>query len=138
MAAVLLVEDDPDAQEILSKHLRRAGHEVIVATNGRQAIGALSDNRLAVVILDYKLPEMDGISFLEVIRCYLRWQTLPVILLTGYGDGRHIEQARLLGVRRTFLKADYNIEELLAEIAACEGGSPSDLGPPTDRGLPLS
>ena len=125
MAAVLIVDDDSDTREVLARHLRKAGHAVASAPNGRAAMSELSTHAPDVVVLDYRMPEMDGVSFLEVIRCYLRWANLPVILLTGFGEGLHIRRANELGVRKIFLKADYQIADLLAHIEACAAGGGS-------------
>src|SRR5690242_9956234 len=103
MAVVLLVDDDADSSEPVLRRLRKAGHRVIYQPNGREALSALTNESPDVVILDARMPEMDGLSFLEVIRCYLRWQTLPVIMLTAYSDGHHMRRAAELGVKKTFL-----------------------------------
>ena len=125
MVRVLVVDDDADVRELVARALRRVGHQVTVAPNGHEAMAALSAETPDVVVLDYKMPEMDGISFLEVIRCYLRWQTLPVILLTAYPSGYHIKRAIELGVCKTFLKADFSLSELESHVAACAGDSPA-------------
>ena len=119
MSRVLVIDDDADARDVLANYLEKYGHTVILAPNGHEALAALTNDRPDVVILDYKMPKMDGVSFLEVMRCYLNWQQLPVILLTGYPEGQHIKKAVELGVRKTFLKGDYNLKELLAHIEAC-------------------
>jgi two-component system NtrC family response regulator len=119
MADVLLIDDNEDTREAIGKYLSNAGHEVTMCPNGRDAIAALTHATPDVVILDYKMPQMDGISFLEVIRCYLRWQSLPVILLTAYPEGVHIKRAVELGVRKTFLKAEYDLQQLLGHVEAC-------------------
>ena len=135
MTDVLLVDDDPDSNEVIGRYLRKAGQEVRCVSDGGEAITALTQHTPDVVILDAKMPGMDGVSFLEVIRCYLRWQTLPVILLTAYSDGPHIRRAMELGVRKTFLKGDCDLDELLAHVEACtpplslpEADSPPRLG----------
>jgi CheY-like chemotaxis protein len=119
MAEVLLVDDNADTREAIGKYLENAGHDVKTCPDGREAIAALSVSTPNVVILDYKMPQMDGIDLLEVIRCYLRWQSLPVILLTAYPEGQHIRRAVELGVRKTFLKAEYDLEQLLGHVDAC-------------------
>jgi CheY-like chemotaxis protein len=119
MAEVLLVDDNADTREAIGKYLQNAGHDVKTVPDGREAVAALTESTPDVVILDYKMPQMDGISFLEVIRCYLRWQSLPVILLTAYPEGRHIRRAVELGVRKTFLKAEYDLSQLLGHVEAC-------------------
>jgi CheY-like chemotaxis protein len=119
MANVLLVDDNTDTREAIAQYLKMAGHRVTTCPNGQEALAALTDRTPDVVVLDYKMPKMDGISFLEVIRCYLRWQSLPVILLTAYPEGNHIRRAFELGVRKTFLKAEYDLQELLGHVDAC-------------------
>lgn len=131
MAHVLLVDDDPDSNEVVNRFLRKAGHKVRCVPNGREALNALTADTPDVVILDARMPEMDGVSFLEVIRCYLRWQSLPVLLLTAYSDGLHIRKAVELGVRKTFLKADFSLTELEAHVATCGQSSPTPDTPQT-------
>ncbi|HSZ60057.1 MAG TPA: response regulator [Tepidisphaeraceae bacterium] len=129
MAFVLVVDDDAESREIVARYLQKAGHRVHGAPNGNKALDALVQQTPDVVILDYKMPELDGISFLEVIRCYLRWQSLPVILLTAYSDGEHIRRAMELGVRKTFLKADFDLRELQAHVEACGAPTPAATPP---------
>jgi CheY-like chemotaxis protein len=135
MAVVLLVDDDADSSEAVLRFLRKSGHRVIYQPNGREALSALTSESPDVVVLDARMPEMDGTSFLEVIRCYLRWQTLPVIMLTAYAEGHHIRRAVELGVKRIFLKAECDLAELLAEIGACTAGAnPQALGGQAHQG----
>lgn len=122
MSYVLVVDDDPDAREAVSRYIQKRGHRVACAGNGREAIKALVEMPMPdAVILDARMPEMDGVSFLEVIRCYLRWQSLPVFMLTAFAEGTHIRRADQLGVQKVFLKANYDMEDLMRHIEACAG-----------------
>lgn len=138
MAYVLVVDDDADARDVISRYLRKEGHSVECAPDGQEAMAALMRRTPDVVILDAVMPEMDGVTFLEVIRCYLRWSKLPVIMLTGYAEGMHVRKGVELGVRKTFLKADYNPAVLLAHVDACAGSGTdanhSDPPPPPSFG----
>ena len=116
MGHVLIVDDDVDAAEMLGESLRRAGHKVRSVPNGREALAALSEDIPDVAILDVRMPEMDGITFLEVMRCYLRWETVPVILITGFPDDPRLSRANRLGIKRTFVKASYSLEDVLATV----------------------
>ena len=116
MASILVVDDDPDSRDVLSRSLLKAGYAVRSAENGRLALIALASAVPDVIVLDVRMPEMNGVEFLQVIRSYLRWSTVPVILLTAYGEGPHMERARELGVKHVFLKATYRLDELLACI----------------------
>lgn len=119
MASVLVVDDDLDSRDVVARFLKRAGHRVRCVGNGREALAAMGDDTPDVIVLDAKMPEMDGVSFLEVMRCYLRWQSLPVLFVTAYPEGLHIRRGMELGVRKTFLKSNYELRDLLAYIEAC-------------------
>jgi two-component system sensor histidine kinase/response regulator len=115
MAAVLVVDDDPDGCEAVMLALRKSGKAVRTAPNGREALAALIDAATPdVVVLDVRMPEMDGLQFLEVIRSYLRWSHLPVVLLTAFADPAVLERVEELGVKHVFVKANYQMSELLA------------------------
>jgi CheY-like chemotaxis protein len=101
MGNILVVDDDPDTRDTVSRFLTKSGFAVRSAFNGREALIAA------------RMPEMSGVEFLQVIRSYLRWSTVPVILLTAYDSGAHIDRARELGVKCIFLKATYTMADLL-------------------------
>jgi CheY-like chemotaxis protein len=87
LPAVLLVEDDPDARELLAAHVRAAGARPVLAANAVDARAALAaDPALALVLSDVRLPEAaDGIELIRAIR--RRWPALPVAAVTAYpGD----------------------------------------------------
>src|SRR5690349_4165007 len=105
MARILLVDDDDDGSEAVVRFLARFSHEVEHVPGGAQAIKALTRRKPDAVILDLRMPQMDGLSFLEILRSYLSWRDIPVILRSAHLDPIDVERARALGVRRTFEKA---------------------------------
>lgn len=115
MASVLIVDDDADGRAIVESYLTKSGHNVRSVANGRAALIALAASVPDVVILDVMMPEMNGVEFIRVIRGYLRWSTLPVIVLTAYPNGHHIEALEEMGVRQVYTKANYQ----LADLANC-------------------
>lgn len=122
MSHVLVVDDDADTAEVTAEFLRKAGHQVRSVPNGREALAALSESVPDVAILDVRMPEMDGITFLEVMRCYLRWESVPVVLITGYPDDPRLARAHKLGIKRVFVKADFSLEELRETIEQLVSG----------------
>jgi CheY-like chemotaxis protein len=104
MAKVLVVDDVEDTRETLAVILQEAGHAVTCVPNGREALLAVFTDPPDAVVLDLLMPEMDGPSFLEVVRSYLRIQALPVVVLTGYGDSPMIDRARALKVNTILVK----------------------------------
>ena len=115
MYSVLVVDDDPDSRYPLVQYLSKSGFRVRSAPNGQQALLAVTTAVPDAIVLDVMMPEMTGVEFLQVLRSYLRWGTIPVILLTAYPEGPHIERAKELGVKCMFTKAGYQ----LADVVEC-------------------
>lgn len=130
MMSVLVVDDHADSREVVAAYLRRMGHVVQCTSTGKEALDSLGEQMPDVIVLDQHMPEMDGMTFLEVIRSYLRWQSLPVVLLTGYDTGSHIKNATALGVKKIFLKSDYELAELAEWVEACARPVPAADCPP--------
>jgi CheY-like chemotaxis protein len=86
MASILVVDDDPNNQRMLSYTLRKAGYQVRVASNGQLALDALRQERADFAIIDLAMPVMDGLTFLRQVRADEDMHTLPVIILTASGD----------------------------------------------------
>jgi CheY-like chemotaxis protein len=117
MPNVLIVDDDLEGCEPVAKAIERMGHKVSCAANGREALAALvGPGDVDLVILDIRMPGMDGIKLLEILRSYLRWHKMPVILLSAYVNEEHTRQARLMGVWHVFHKAQYQLPDLLAAV----------------------
>ena len=116
MANILIIDDDPDAADLVARVMRRAGHEVETAGNGRQGITRLTGALPDLVLLDMRMPEMDGVHFLEVLRSYLRWQSVPVILVTAYPEDPGIAHAAELGTTEVFRKGSLDLDELVATV----------------------
>lgn len=116
MAKILIVDDNPDACETLATFFRSAGHEVVSAQNGRDALSIVLAQPPDVILLDLILPEMDGPSFLEVIRSYLRIGSLPVVVLTGLADSPMIDRVQSLKVNSVLVKAKATPAEILKAL----------------------
>jgi DNA-binding response OmpR family regulator len=113
---ILLVDDDADSRDVVDRYLAKSGFSVRSSPNGREALIAVATSVPDVIILDAMMPEMNGLEFLNVIRSYLRWQTIPIILLTAFDKGEHIDRASEFGVHGVFLKANFRLADLVACI----------------------
>ena len=94
LRTIILVEDNPDDEKLTIRALRRGNvaNEIIVARNGEEALAmVLNANPLpSVVLLDLKLPKVDGLEVLRQIRANDRTQFLPVVVLTSSSEERDI------------------------------------------------
>jgi CheY-like chemotaxis protein len=79
---ILCVDDSPTALLVLQMELRDLGFEVAVATNGREAVERTLELKPDLVLLDYIMPELDGIEALKLIRANPETESIPVILVT--------------------------------------------------------
>ena len=116
MSIVLVVEDDHDTADALSTALTARGYITTVAPNGREALRALTTRPPDLIILDLLMPVMDGMAFLDVLRSYLRWSALPVIVVTAVNDPVELDALQRFNVSQVFLKANYNLADLLETV----------------------
>ena len=110
---ILLVDDEPDVTRILSKRLGRRGYECQAAANGQEAVDAMAQFAFGVIIMDVKMPVMDGMSALQII--HSRWPKTQIILLSGHADMQLAVQAMSEGAFGYLMKPVY-IDELLFKI----------------------
>jgi CheY-like chemotaxis protein len=112
MAKILIVDDDADAGGSLAKFLQAGGHEVTTVPNGREALSSVLAATPDVILLDMLMPEMDGPTFLEIIRSYLRLQSLPVVVLTGVPDSPMVDRVQHLKVNSVLVKGKASPEDI--------------------------
>lgn len=91
MTQIVIVEDEPSINEVVSLYLKRAGYSVVGFTDGIAALNALTDQMPDLVILDVMLPGMDGFTLTRRLRDY---SDVPIILLTS----RREETDRIAGL----------------------------------------
>lgn len=129
-----MIEDDADSGDAVVAFLSKAGHTAVRAASGQEALAAMSAKVPDAVLLDVRMPGMDGIALLEVLRSYLRWATVPVAILTAYPEDPRLWHVGEKGVRRIFAKSRASMDELLAWVEECAGRAsppPAPNVPPT-------
>lgn len=94
---IFLVEDNPDDERLTIRALRRGNidNEIVVAHNGEAALTLLFAAAVlpCVVLLDLKLPKIDGLTVLQKIRAQERTRLLPVVILTSSSEDRDIVES---------------------------------------------
>ncbi len=120
---ILIIDDEPEARNVFSEFLTAKGFSVTAASGGREALAMLSKESQDIVLLDLKMPGMDGISVLKAIK--EADPALPVIMLTGYGDVSVAGAAMKLGAYEFLLKPpDFDDMLMVINRAIKDQGSP--------------
>jgi two-component system response regulator HydG len=80
---ILVVDDDRAFRLSTAELLRQDGHDVVLASDGPEAVSALADGRFDLMLLDLRMPGIDGLDLVEVLR--KRGEGVPVLMITGFG-----------------------------------------------------
>ena len=114
MAKILVVDDEPNIREVVDLYMRREGHAVVSAADGKEALELYGRHRPDLVILDLILPKLGG---LEVCRRIQSERRVPLIMLTAKGE----EEDRSLGLSAgadDYVVKPFRPRELVARVAA--------------------
>ena len=95
---VLLVEDNPTNQRVAQLYLERAGCEVAMAADGREALAALESRRFDIVLMDVQMPVMDGLEATRRIRESERGRRTPIIALTANAMKQQVDECKANGM----------------------------------------
>ena len=92
-ALILAVDDSPDTLELLQRHLGSAGHTVMTARSGEEAVRMLEETAFDLVITDLKMPAMDGLDLIRHIQ--MNYRDIGKLMITGYPSiGGAVEAVR--------------------------------------------
>jgi len=79
---LLIVDDEVEIREMLSRHFKFLGYNTSIASNGQEAMNYLGENKVDIIITDIMMPVMDGVTLLKTIR--KEYPMVQVIMITGY------------------------------------------------------
>ena len=119
---ILVIDDEEAIRKTVRTALRDSGNELLFAENGKEGLELYNDHHPALVILDIKMPVMDGIEFLKHLKLSLDVMN-SIIVLTAHGDLEEIGKCADLGVG-AFLAKPFNFNELNQMIINIVGGEP--------------
>ena len=127
VAKILVIDDEPNVQTLLDMRLRQQGYDVLFADNGWKGLQLYRQEHPHVIVLDLKMPELDGVTVLREIRSVDLAQ--PVIIFTGDTAPETERQVRALGVSEFIVKGSSmkllvdTLKGILTPAALAMGGS---------------
>lgn len=116
-ACLLVVDDNEMNRDLLTRRLRRQGHDVVTAVNGVDALQQLETRYFDLILLDIMMPEMNGFEVLERLKKHEKWQYIPVIVISAADDMENIVRGIELGAE-DYLNKPFNPMLLKARIQA--------------------
>ncbi len=117
MAKILYIEDNEDNVYMLSRRLRRNGHEVIVAADGEQGVAMACAEAPALILMDLSLPVLDGWKATRRLKAMAKTRDIPVIALSAHVMEGDKERALAAGCDDYDVKP-IDLPRLLGKIAA--------------------
>jgi DNA-binding response OmpR family regulator len=117
---IALIEDNPDDEALTLRALKKNGiaNEIVVLRDGVQAVDFLlaADNPLAqLILLDLKLPRMDGLEVLRALRAHPRTELLPIVILTSSKEERDLVDGYRLGAN-SYVRKPVNFNQFTEAV----------------------
>ncbi|MCC3145438.1 response regulator [Halanaerobium sp. Z-7514] len=114
MAKILVVDDEKNIRLVVGKSLEKAGYEVIYAVDGVEAVEKANGYDLNLILLDLRLPKMNGFLVLEALKSDAATEGIPVIILSALSSEDDIQKVISLGAEDFLVKPISQSDLLLA------------------------
>jgi len=124
MGRILLVDDDEHMLTLMVQFLTNSGYQVVVTTNGREALVKFREQAFNLVLSDVKMPGLDGLQLLKALKEFN--PRVPVVLISGYADIEMVVEALKSGAEN-FLPKPVKLNYLAKVLEQCLGFA--NLGP---------
>ena len=126
---VLIIEDDLDIQNFISRVLELEGYRVIRANDGRTGLEMINNNPVSLVLLDLRLPGPDGWSILQEIKGNPAISKVPVVVLTAIAETVQRRRTLRMGASRYLIKplSAHHLSKTVASILHQEGSGSTSI-----------
>ncbi len=114
-ARILVLEDQPETQTLLSKQLGSAGYQVTIAADGLAGLMQLEKLRPDLIIIDIFMPKLNGLEFAKAIRSREDTRNIPTLFLTAKDDPRSMVEGINAGAR-FYVTKPFDMNDLLSKI----------------------
>ncbi|MHC5067479.1 MAG: hybrid sensor histidine kinase/response regulator, partial [Planctomycetota bacterium] len=114
---ILVVDDSPTIRGMLRTVLEASGYQVLLASDGQQALSSLAEHAVDLVVSDVEMPNLNGLDLTRAIRASETHRNLPVILVTSLADEADRQAGADAGADVYVVKQAFDQQQLLAEIA---------------------
>lgn len=113
---LLIVEDDAPLRKALLDKFTREGFTVASAENGELGLSAVQSAPPDCILLDIRMPKMNGLDMLKSLRMLPTGKTVPVILLTNVNEVEQVSEALVLGVQDYLVKSSWRLDDVVQKV----------------------
>lgn len=113
--SILVVDDSASVRQVVGMALRGAGHEVVEAIDGQDALTKLDGRKFHLVVSDVNMPNMDGISFVKAMKQRADYRFTPVLMLTTESEESKKAEGKAAGAKAWLVKP-FKPDVLLAAV----------------------
>ena len=111
----LIIDDSASMRQLIAFTIQQAGHEALLAANGREALDMLKSAKADMVITDLNMPEMDGITLIRELRSMADYKFVPILMLTTESQVAKREEGRAAGASGWIVKP-FSAEKMLEVV----------------------
>ncbi len=112
---ILIADDEVDIIQMIKYRLIKEGYELIIVNNGQEAVNATHLHKPDLIIIDYRMPVMNGLDAIKMIKTQEPFKAVPVIMLTASSASLTIEMVKQAGIAELISKP-FEAEELMNTI----------------------
>ena len=113
MTRILIIDDDATTLKVMKTLAEKNGYETLIAKNGREGLGIAFEEKPELIIVDYSMPEMDGLTFIKECKASESLQNIPVITLTANDNA---EFDFMNSGAQAFVSKPFTAEDMLTKI----------------------
>ncbi|MEK7123579.1 MAG: response regulator [Patescibacteria group bacterium] len=113
---ILFIEDEPTLQKSIEKALKERGYCLVSAIDGESGVLVAKKELPDLILLDLILPKKDGFEVLEELKADEKTAKIPVMILTKLEGSQDVERALALGATTYLVKANYELEDVVAKV----------------------
>lgn len=114
---ILVVEDEKPLSEAIKFKLERQGITALISNSAEEAMDILKKESVDLIWLDLKLPKINGIEFLKIIRDNPDWKDKKVIIVSASGSDEMKERAKAMGILDYIVKNEMKLDDIIKNVA---------------------
>ena len=116
MKKILIVDDDPTFIKVIHDKLSSVGYDVSSAKDGEEGLKMALEGKPDLVLLDIKMPKLDGIGFLKALKEKKDVEPVPVLITSNLGTVDQISEGIALGVKGYIIKSNESLDTIVKEV----------------------